>query len=310
MPSLVSYIVVNYNGKQFLADCFKSIAQHTSIPYEIILVDNASTDGSVQFIEDNFPQVTLIKNEDNLGFTGGNNIGAKVAQGDFFLLLNNDTKLLSDIAPMVNILQETPNTGAVGGRLYYGDGRQQCSIGLPHTPHSILLSWLGLKSFHLLPDCFRREVQLPDFYACKHSSISWLSGAFLMIPKNIWQEVQGFDNTYFMYLEDVDICKRIRKAGYTIKYTPEAEAIHYEGGNKEWVGSNALSSTFRSYLIFTTKFYGKNTAAKVQLGLRLIFKARAYMYGIMHLITGKQLFADKSMAFKDIAKNPPALESP
>lgn len=277
---IVSVIIVNYNGKHFLDECLSSIIEHVSIPYEIIIVDNASSDGSCSYIKSKWPDVTLVENQENSGFTGGNNLGASIARGELLFLLNNDTKLLSDFKGPCELFFEDSQLGVLGGRLYYGDGRQQFSLGLEHRPLRIILSWIGLKRVPFLPSVFRREILNVKTYGYPHEKVAWVSGACLITRRKLWQELHGLDERYFMYVEDVDYCKRVRLAGYRVAYTPDLEVVHYEGAGKVWVGEKALARTLNSYVVYTNKFYGVFSVGLLRFGLSLIFFLRALAYRV------------------------------
>lgn len=296
----LSIIIVNYNGKQFLTECIESIRRFAPQPYELIIVDNASIDGSADFIAQNFFDVKLICSKLNLGFTGGNNLGAKSASGDLLLLLNNDTVLKTDLEPMVKAFTD-PQLGVLGCHLFYANGLNQPSVGYEHTPWRIMLSWLGISRISWLPNVFRRIETSPAFYALPHDQVAWVSGACFLTPRTLWQSVGGLDERYFMYVEDVDYCKRIQEQGYRVGYIPSVEVVHYEGGGKNWIGAAALKRTMRSYLIYLAKTNGKFTASCVALGLSLILFLRCISYSAFTLIRRDRLSADKLKGYLSAA---------
>ena len=293
---ILSIIVVNYNGKQFLADCLDSIAEKVSCPHEVILVDNASADDSCIFLRENYPDLHLIQSKVNTGFTGGNNMGAQHAKGRLLLLLNNDTRLLTDIAPILSEFDDHA-LGVLGCRLFYGDGRQQHSFGYEHTPLRLVLSWLGLGSISLVPNWFRRNQMNNAAYEISHAQVSWISGAFLITPKSLWDSLGGLDDGYFMYVEDVDYCKRVQKSGYRIAYTPQAEVIHFEGSGKVWLGSKALNNSMRSYIRYSGKFYSGFAVLLMRMSLAAIMFFRSLAYGVASVLTGSEILKDKNKAY-------------
>ena len=294
---LVSIIIVNYNGQRFLDDCISSIKKFVSVPYEIIIVDNASTDGSCAHIRKNWPEIKLVENSRNYGFTGGNNLGADHSIGRLLFLLNYDTKLLSDIKTACDMFDDYFDLGVVGGRLYYGDSRQQPSIGYEHTPMRILLSWLGARKFAIFPSLFRREIYDEISYTFSHNNVAWVSGASFITPRDLWFKLKGLDEQYFMYVEDVDYCKRVRQAGFKVAYLPDMEIIHYEGAGKAWIGGLAIERTLRSYLIYTKKFYGCSASHLLRLGLGLVIFMRALFYRSQSIRNKSNLIAEKYEAF-------------
>ncbi len=297
MPKLLSIIIVNYNGIQFIKECLNSISSNVTWPHEIIIVDNASTDGSSEYVKSTFPEVKLIANQENIGFTGGNNLGVRYACGDLLLLLNNDTCLLVDVESACNAFYADEKLGVLGGRLFYGDGRQQLSIGYEHTPLRIILSWSGLKRISFLPSIFQREVNRKELYDMPQENVSWVSGAFLMTRRSLWESLGGLDESYFMYVEDVDYCKRVRMLGYRVDYTPSIKIIHYEGAGKAWIGEKALERTLSSYLTYCRKFYGPLALVAVRAGLGLIFLIRAAIYTVALIVSNSEVVKEKSVAF-------------
>jgi GT2 family glycosyltransferase len=291
---MLSILIVNYNGLRFLRDCLDSVQQHVHCPHEVIIVDNASSDDSVAFIRENYPAVNLIASQVNTGFTGGNNLAARAAKGDLLLLLNNDTVILSDIQPAVDRFA-SERVGSVGVHLCYGDGRNQPSAGYAHTPARLFLSWLGLGGVNFLPTLFRRVETKLEFYQQDQADLAWVSGAFLLTPRALWESLGGLDERYFMYVEDVDYCHRVRQAGYEVAYMAGVDVMHYEGAGREWIGEMALMRTVTSYSLFLNKYYGKGVARLTKLGLGLVFLLRALAYRAR--ARGRGMLAEKWHAY-------------
>lgn len=293
---ILSIIVVNYNGMRFLADCLTSIADHVSCPYEVIVVDNASTDGSCEFIKENFPHVRLIPSERNLGFTGGNNLGARQASGELLLLLNNDTRLLTPLDAAIEEFSRDEKLGALGCMMYNTDGSFQHSIGFEATPLRLVLSWLGIGRFPAAPDIFKRVVADKRVYSKPLKNAAWVSGAFLMTRRAIWESLGGLDERYFMYMEDVDYCKRLMGAGLRVAYTPKVEIIHCGGGGREWIGEAALLNTMHSYLVYTKKFQ-LGWLLFLRLALSAVLLARVAAYSVQSVFFGSGVVKDKARAY-------------
>lgn len=306
---ILSIIVVNYNGRSFLADCLKSIDEHVSCPHEVIVVDNASTDGSCEYLREHFQQVHLIKSEKNLGFSGGNNLGATEARGKLLLLLNNDTRLISSLTPAIEALETDGQIGVLGCRMFYGDGALQPSIGFEITPLRIVLSWIGLGGFVFTPAIFKRVNNNERHYKVVQE-VAWISGAFLMTRKLLWDQLGGMDEQYFMYVEEVDYCKRLRSHGYRISYTPHVQIVHYSSGGRAWVGESALISTMRSYLIFTKKHYGSLSLVCVRSGLGIVMLLRSAVYYLMRWVGQSQIYREKGQACLQAVKTLLGTDSP
>ncbi|MBY0579217.1 MAG: glycosyltransferase family 2 protein [Burkholderiales bacterium] len=293
---LLSIIIVNYNGRHFLADCLESIATHVSCRHEVILVDNASSDGSCDFMRQRYPRIRLVESPVNTGFTGGNNLGARYAQGRILFLLNNDTKLSSDIGPILSEFDDD-TLGVLGCRLFYGDGRQQWSYGYEHTPARLVFSWLGLGGIAAIPNWFRRQQMDPDAYGAPHRNVDWVSGAALLTPKVLWGRLAGLDEGYFMYIEDVDYCRRVRDAGYRVAYSPGAEVIHYEGAGRPWLGGKALKYSMQSYIRYTRKFHSPLAVLLLRVSLVMVMFCRSLVYAVISLFSGSALWEDKRKAY-------------
>ena len=276
----VSVVIVNYNGLRFLAECLDSLKttafqRHS---HEVIVIDNASSDGSQAFLRER-TDIRYIESKLNLGFTGGNNRAAADARGKVLLLLNNDTRLEGPLDLLVDQALQ-PGVGAAGPRLAYGDGRLQFSVGFDHTPLRIVLSWMGLERQHRLHPIFRRMQTQPSFYDHSHAQVAWVSGAVLATRTEVWRSLDGLDDTFFMYCEDVDYCRRVAGKGLRVAYVADVRVTHYEGAGKAWIGSMALSRTSRSYFEFTAKHFGLDAAQRMALGLSSVFFARSIAFWV------------------------------
>ena len=209
---IVSIIIPSFNTKEVTLRCIRSVVENTSIPYEIIVIDNGSTDGSVKEIIG----VRLIKNSKNLGFAKAVNQGMKVACGEYVLLLNSDvfTKKGS-IEKMIEFAQKTSDCGVVGGKLIFATGETQKSVmTFPTLWQTVSKYWLGKKDSALSQSTVAVDAVV--------------GAAFLITPK-AKKTVGLLDERYFMYFEDLDYCRRVKKAGLATYYLPEAEFTHLHG---------------------------------------------------------------------------------
>lgn len=298
---LLSIVIVNYNGLRFLDECIASIAAHVHCSHEVIVVDNASADDSVEYIARNFPHVRLIASAINTGFTGGNNMGVREARGELVLLLNNDTKLLTPIDAAVAAFDDA-RLGALGVHLFYGDGRNQPSVGYEHTPSRIVLSWLGLASVVALPTVFRRNETRAAFYEQSHADVVWVSGAFLLTRRTLWNAIGGLDERYFMYVEDVDYCKHVQLHGFRVAYLPEVRVCHYEGSGKAWIGQTALTRTVRSYKLYLSKHYGDLVARLTGTLLAIVLWLRVPVYTVRQKLLGNAIAGEKAAGYAAAAR--------
>lgn len=282
---LVSVIIVNYNGLRFLDACLASLSTAFSrYRSEIIVVDNDSTDGSREWLRSR-QDIIYVESSENLGFTGGNNLGASHASGERLLFINNDTLVKTALDELMDVLDDV-HVGIAGCRLRYGDSRQQFSFGYDHTPSRIVLSWLGVEKKHWLPSIFRRLETDPGKYQQDQQDVSWVSGACFVVRKEVWVALAGFDTLFFMYCEDVDLCLRARKMGLRIVYTNRCTVIHFEGAGKMWIGHVALGRTARSYQLFLRKHFGQASAATVSVLLGAVFFLRSLVFFCQSCLPG------------------------
>lgn len=297
---VLSILIVNYNGMKFLAPCLKSVESHVVVPHEVIVVDNASSDGSVEFLRTDFPHIKLIISESNLGFSGGNNLAAQNAKGKYLLLLNNDTEIQSSVEPLINLMDTRPDAGVLGCRLFYGDKRQQESVGYFPTVWSLILSWLPLaKRF---PDVrwLRRLVRFnSQIYQQPYVEADWVSGAFLLTRRDLWNQLRGMDSNYFMYMEDTDYCLRAHRLGQKILHSANCEVIHHEGSGRSWIGKLAVIHTTRSYLVYMRKFFGPMSVFVLRFFLATIFLFRSFCHFLTWVVCMDGEGTSKAAAYLD-----------
>jgi GT2 family glycosyltransferase len=197
----------------------------SSAAIEIIVVDNASTDGSPDLIAEKFPQVKLIRQDKNLGFGAANNIGAGYATGEFLLLLNSDTLLLDNILPtLIAKLGQNPTIGIVGPRLLNPDHSFQLSTAYEIGLWGEVLTLREVRKYRRPPN---RPALAQQYDADQFVDI--VVGAAMLMRRSLFVKVGGFDETFFMYFEESDLCQRVRNLGYKILYTPEVSVIHIGG---------------------------------------------------------------------------------
>jgi hypothetical protein len=226
VPPLVSIVIVNFNGGEVIIDCLKSIFLHCStVPFEVIVVDNASTDQSPDRITQAFPPVLLLPQSSNLGFGTANNVGVGHAQGEYLFLLNSDVVLTADILPpLLAKLNQDPRIGIVGPRLLNPDGSFQLSVS---REIGLLGEFLTLQQVWRYRNPASRDA-LAQIYD-HDQAVEIVVGAAMVMRRSLFNQVGGFDENFFMYFEESDLCKRIRDLGHTILYTPEVSVVHLGG---------------------------------------------------------------------------------
>ncbi|MGB9881010.1 MAG: glycosyltransferase family 2 protein, partial [Anaerolineae bacterium] len=202
---------------------------------EVIVVDNASTDGSPAMVRQRFPAVNLIVSDTNLGFTKANNLGIANSNGRYILLLNPDTEILGNaLGAMVSYMDKHPDVGALGPKLLFPDGRVQ-----PSRRRFPTLATAFLESTILQP-WFPQNRVLRRYYVQDHSDdeeqdVDWVIGACLLIRRQAWEQVGPLDEGFFMYSEELDWCRRLKTAGWRVVYIPWAQVIHHEGQSSSQV---------------------------------------------------------------------------
>ena len=212
----LSILLVNYNGMRYLAPCLESIRRFAPSGTQVVLEDNASTDGSIEAVEESFPWLQIVRSPRNLGFAGGNNLAGKNARGRFILLLNTDTLLLEPLAPVVDWLESHPSYGALTINMLDGNRTSRACTG--RFPSAMRLALL------------RSMLISPGRYGADEAyEVDWAQGSFLLIRADVWRTLNGFDESYFMYAEDVDLCRRIWDAGFRCAYLPQKQYLHWGG---------------------------------------------------------------------------------
>jgi GT2 family glycosyltransferase len=272
MPDM-SIIIVNYNTRRLLDECLASLQMAVSPPNgcEIIVVDNASNDGSQAMVREKYPEVQLLACSENRGFSAANNLGAAQATGRTLLFLNSDTKLSKEaLIQPYNYLDAHENIGAITVRLVYPNGERDPDNhrGFP-TPWNALCHFSGLGRLFPSSPIFNEYFQSYADFESIHA-VSVIAGSFMMMPRLVFDLVGGWDETYFFYGEDIDICYRIQQLGYDIIYYPHVEVLHYKGASSGLRKESAAIATppketrikvaresVRAMQVFYEKFYSE-----------------------------------------------------
>ena len=258
----LSVIVVNWNTARLLEACLESIYQHQlRSPFEVIVVDNASTDGSRDMLERRFPQALVLENSQNVGFAEAANQGARLARGTVILLLNSDTLVNApSLDALVDFICQTPDAGAAGGQLFNTNGSFQG--GYAHFSCLLQELLIALRVGDILWPGYPSHGK-----ASTTRPVDWLSGACLAIRRDPFIELGGLDQEYFMYGEEVDLQFRLKRAGWKVYYLPHVHTIHLGGGSQDrW---RRRTMVYRGKVLFYRKHYGPWT----EFCLRTLFAA-------------------------------------
>ena len=234
----LTVIIVSWNVHDLLRRCLRTLTPALSLggrQSEVIVVDNASTDGSPEMVAAEFPWVQLIRNAENRGFTAANNQGLAVSQGRALLLLNPDTEVVGEaLATMVEYMETHPHVGALGPQLRYPDGSLQSSRRrFPTLATALVESTVVQEWWH--DNRVMRRYFMADTPDDAVQPVDWVVGACLMVRREAFEQVGGLDEGYFMYSEEMDWCHRIKDAGWEVIYLPTATVIHHEGKSSEQV---------------------------------------------------------------------------
>lgn len=258
---LVSYIIVNWNHKDLLIECIASIYNISrNIMYETIIIDNASTDGSVDYIKQTFPEVILIQNNTNLGYARAINQGAGISKGNFIFLLNNDVKLMKNTTErLVSFFSETPDAGAVAPLLYYPDGRFQISCRrFPSLP-AIFLEYFGIDK---IGPFYRWKLKMEEHI--RGGIVPQPMTSALMIRRECWDAVGPFDERFPIFFNDVDWCYRVYKnSNYKIYLCPDVKVIHHLGASASTLGFKKKKEFYKGLI----RFYLKHFPFKAEMSL-------------------------------------------
>lgn len=253
----LTIIIVNYNTKQLTLNCLESVYKSlTSYQFEVIIIDNASYDDSVHVIREQYPQIKLITNKDNLGFSKANNQGMKIAEGRHVLLLNSDTIIERDTLDiMINFMDANTMVGVSGCKVVLPDGSldKACRRGFP-TPAATFYYVSRLsKVFPKNPriNAYHREDLDPD----EEYPIDCLIGAFMMVRREVIDQVGMLDENFFMYGEDVDWCYRIKQAGWVNYYYPRTKIVHYKRASSRNKPFKITYEFHRSFFVLYNKHF-------------------------------------------------------
>ncbi len=267
----LSIIIVNWNTREFLARCLDSVYETVSgIRFEVLVVDNASTDDSVRIVRRQFPHAHLIENRENAGFARANNQAIRLSRGRYILLLNSDTEVQAGaLAKMVGFMADHPQVGGCGPRLFNADGSLQVSC------HPMLTPWREFWRLLFLERISRRTTyDLSGWDLQTPREVEVIKGACLMLRRQALDQVGLLDEQYFMYTEEVDLCFRLRQAGWKLYWLPEARVVHYGEGSSRQVAEMMYIQLYRSKIQFYRKIGGEARVRLFKILLTLAYLPR------------------------------------
>lgn len=248
---------MNWNTRELLSDCLLSLQRTIDLARtQVIVVDNASSDGTAEMVRSRFPWVELIASSTNLGFAAGNNLAFSATEGRYVLFLNPDTQVNPGaIEEMTRYLDGRPEVGVVGTTLLNPDGSVQLSC------HRFYSFWHTIKHNRLV-DRIAGARELSSINRGSHPrEVDWMTGACLMVRRSVLTSVGGFDPTFFVYGEEIDLQYRIKRAGWRVVYVPSSGVVHHGGQSAKQAGIAASLHDYRGRWIFLRKHYGPLSAA-------------------------------------------------
>ncbi len=278
----LSVIIVNYNVQHFLEQCLHSVRKASkNITAEVFVVDNNSVDGSMAMVKEKFPEVKLIENKKNTGFSYANNQAIKIAGGEYILLLNPDTVVEEDtFEKILSFMDEHPSAGGLGVKMLDGKGKflPESKRGLP-TPAVAFYKMFGLAGMFPKSKTFGRY-HLGFLDENETHEVEILAGAFMLLRKSVLDKIGLLDETFFMYGEDIDLSYRIILGGYKNYYFPETRIIHYKGESTKKSSINYVFVFYRAMAIFAQKHFSQKNAKLFSLLINaaIYFRAGAAIF--------------------------------
>ncbi|UCD58335.1 MAG: glycosyltransferase family 2 protein [Candidatus Hydrogenedentota bacterium] len=293
-PSL-GIILVNYNTRDLLVSCLESSKATQDDGVSHVVVDNASSDGSVEALRKAFPEVKVLSNEENHGFAVACNQGAQSVRGDILVMLNTDT-LVQDGCweALRRFFREVPEADIVGGRILNPDDSIQHSLrNFPNLLNALAEAFFihhPLKATRW----FTEVITANSRYARSHET-DWVSGAFLACRRKVWEELGGFDESFFMYCEDMDLCRRAYERGYKVYYAVEPTVVHF-GGQSSLGTVHTLEMQMRARLKYFTKHHRCVTRFCFVGIQRLYLLVRSIVYSLLGLLPEMREYASRARA--------------
>jgi GT2 family glycosyltransferase len=290
----LSIIIAYTNVWHFLKPCLQSVFEHTKgLEFEVIVIDNVSTDGSAGKIAKEFPHVKIIRNEYNMGFAANNNNGIRASSGRLILLLNPDTIVPEGaIKETVKFMESHPKAGVVGCKLKYPDGRFQ------PTTYSFPTVWNMFSEATFLYKLFPKTKLFGGYHLTyldynTDVQVDWLIGAFFLIRRDLIDTIGVLDDKIYMYADDIDFCYRTKQVGFEVWWTPRAEVIHFYGGISR-VDKRTVIWIHRSQVLLYQKLFSKPKRLMLMAIKCFGLLLRTFVYFFVGMITANMMLLKKS----------------
>lgn len=279
----LAIVLVNWNNRHYVDQCLQSI-KRADLPfkYEIIVSDNGSSDGSLRMFSEKYPEVKIIRNDENVGVATGNNQGIKNSSSDFIYVLNNDTKINApSVMEMITLLEENPKVGAVGGNLLNPDGTLQSSFFKFPTfsEEFLIVSHIGKKINPLHPSHNGKWPLARE--------VDWLSSASIIVRRTAFEAIDLLDEDYFVYSDETDWQYRLWQAGWKVHYLPSVTTIHYGGGSFT-PGARRFTLVYRGRMLFANKHYSLMFQIFQRFMFGLFAALRLFVWLLLFLVPGRR----------------------
>jgi N-acetylglucosaminyl-diphospho-decaprenol L-rhamnosyltransferase len=284
---LLSILMLMHNDGKYLGECLDSIERNVSCSFEVVLVDNASSEPVSEDVRGRYPWLQVIRSDVNLGFNAGNNLAASHASGEYILLLNIDTVLLTDVAASVRLLDSDPVVGVVGAQAYGPAKQLRPSAG--HFPRAWRL-WV-VRSLWMKPRVPYGSKEWDAFF------VDWVEGSFLMTRLRNWKEIGGFEGKYFFFGNDLNFCREASDRGLAVVQCTAVKYIHYCG-----FGTNRLGHLYAGFREYHRKFSSPLEQYLAEFVLRSGLLVRIAVYGLWYVLTGRSAAGEKLRRFSDLRK--------
>ena len=285
----VSIIIVNWNTIKLLRDCLTSVYEQThNIDFEVIVVDNCSSDGSIEMVKGEFPKVILIENKENRGFAAANNQAIAIAKGRYILLLNSDTVVLDKaIEKTLSFADDNPEAAAIGCRVLNPDGTVQTTCFMFPSILNMILSSTYLYKLFPGSKFFGRE-QMTWWDRNDVREVDVVTGCFILVRRQAIEQVGTLDERFFMYGEETDWCYRMKKNGWKIMFTPAGQIIHFGGQSASKTPVTMIIQLRQSILKFIKKHNGRSSVFLARLLTALVFIVRLPVWFVVFLFRPRQ----------------------
>lgn len=296
----LSIVIISYNTRELTLKCIASIFEHTSCRFEVIVVDNASSDGSAVAISSQFPNIHVVAETVNHGFARAHDVAVPLARGEWLLLLNPDTVVLSGaLDSLLEFAKKNADAGIWGGRTLYPDGSlNPYSCWGKMTLWSTFCRLTGLSALFRRSELFNSE-EIGGWLRDSVREVDIVTGCLLLIKRSTWDELEGFQPIFTMYGEEADLCLRARKIGLAPMITPASTIVHYGGASETFI-PDKIVRIMRAKIELTKRHFRQPASWIVRSMLRLWPLSRSFVYLTAGLLSQKRELIERGKQWSDV----------